>query len=365
VLGSPLRPVVKALSAPTYGAIRGVTSLVGEGLDRALEALGSSLGAHTPSAEYALARAALNGVVGDHLAETHNALAVEMEFLVDGRVVSPEAVSRLTDARGRVVVLVHGSSMDALGWTRHGHDHGAALARDLDATAVYARYNSGLHVSTNGAAMASALDALLAAWPVPVTELTVLGFSMGGLVARSAVRAAEEAALPWRSALRAMVFLGTPHHGAPLERVGNVLGKLLDVSRYSAPLARLPRLRSAGITDLRYGNVLDADWSDGDRFAQGGDGRAPCPLPRGVRCFALAGSTSTEPTALPATPGLRGDGLVPVASALGLHPDPARDLGIPSEFQRVVGGVTHLDLLDRAEVCAQLRAWLAPGAVAG
>jgi hypothetical protein len=34
LLGRPLEGVTKRLTAPTYGAIRGVTSLVGAGLDR-------------------------------------------------------------------------------------------------------------------------------------------------------------------------------------------------------------------------------------------------------------------------------------------------------------------------------------------
>lgn len=37
LLGRPLEGVTKLLSAPTYATIRGVTSVVGVGLDRALE----------------------------------------------------------------------------------------------------------------------------------------------------------------------------------------------------------------------------------------------------------------------------------------------------------------------------------------
>jgi hypothetical protein len=47
-------------------------------------------------------------------------------------------------------VLLHGLCMNDLQWRRAGHDHGRALARDLDYTPVYLRYNSGLHISTNG-----------------------------------------------------------------------------------------------------------------------------------------------------------------------------------------------------------------------
>jgi hypothetical protein len=50
---------------------------------------------------------------------------------------------------------------------------------------------------------------------------------------------------------------------------------ILGVSAYTAPLARLGKIRSAGITDLRYGNLVDEDWAGRDRFAGGGDRRNP------------------------------------------------------------------------------------------
>jgi len=235
-------------------------------------------------------------------------------------------------------------------WLRNGHDHGAALARDLDATAVYALYNSGRHVSTNGDALAHQLQALVDAWPVPVDSLTLVAFSMGGLVARSACRIAELESLAWRTKLGAFAMLGTPHHGSPLERGGNWLDVLLGVSRYSAPLARLGRLRSAGITDLRFGNVLESDWADRDRFAMGQDPRTPVPLPSGVECFAMAGTAKG-----------RGDGLVPIRSALGEHDDAARDLGFP-KAHRATAEVIHLDLLS-ADVYPVLRDWMQRGPI--
>ena len=57
----------------------------------------------------------------------------------------------IPNASGKLVVLVHGLCMNDLQWQREGHDHGAALARDLGYTSVYLHYNSGLHISINGA----------------------------------------------------------------------------------------------------------------------------------------------------------------------------------------------------------------------
>ena len=181
--------------------------------------------------------------------------------------------------------MVHGSCMSDRQWCRSGHDHGAELARDLGYQAVYLHYNSGRHVSTNGREFAGQLESLVSGWPAPLDEIVIVAHSMGGLVTRSACHHAEVSHLTWRAKLRTMVFLGTPHHGAPLERGGNWLDFLLGVSRYSAPLAQLGKIRSAGVTDLRFGNVLDEHWEGRDRFEKGADRRSPLPLPE--RCRVL------------------------------------------------------------------------------
>jgi len=343
----------RGLTGAVYGSVRGVTRLVGLGVDAAL---GSARGDAPRSARREAIVAALNGVVGDHLAASDNPLAIPMRLRRDGRPLElePRALAAaLPDAGGRVLLLVHGACRDDLGWRRGGHEHGAALARDLGLTPVHLHYNTGLHVSTNGRALAALLEALVRAWPVPLEELSVLAHSMGGLVARSACAHAEGAGHGWTRRLRSMVFLGTPHHGAPLERGGSLLHLALGVSRYSAPLARLGRLRSAGVTDLRHGSLLDEDWLGCDRFAPGRRPR-PVPLPTGVRCHAVAGAL------VDGAPGVQllGDGLVSIDSALGRHPDPARDLAFPEERRFVARGVGHLDLLCDAAVYGAIGGWL-------
>jgi pimeloyl-ACP methyl ester carboxylesterase len=334
--GAPAR----LFSAPVYASIRGIAQLVGRGVDFALERLEPILGESASSAERDAVLAVLNGVIGDHLRDTSNPLATTMRLRSEGA------------SRPRIVVLVHGSSMNDRQWSRDGHDHGAALARDLDATAVYVLYNSGLHVSENGRELAAQLEALVAAWPAPVESIALVGHSMGGLVARSACHYAEEARLGWLGKLRALVCIGTPHHGAPLERIGNLVQLLGGVSRYSAPIAKMGRLRSAGVTDLRFGNVVDEHWHGRDRFDEHGDDHRAVPLPDDVACFALAGTTAKSAGGKK----LPGDGLVPVDSALGRDAKTHSAL-FPESHQAIAYGVGHLDLLG-ASVYPRLRAWL-------
>ena len=363
ILGRPLATPVRALMGLVYGPIRGITDLVGGGIDLVLSQVAPLLGESTPCPERperperdALV-AALNGVLGDYLEETKNPLAIQMELRSEGLSLSLESDAlrdAIPHASGKLLVLVHGSSMNDRQWNRLGHDHGAALAKDLGFTPVYLRYNTGLHVSTNGRAFSGLLEDLVANWPVPVEELTLLGHSMGGLVSRSACHIAEVENLRWRTKLRRLVFLGTPHHGSPLERGGNWVDVLLDISAYSAPLARLGQIRSAGVTDLRFGNVRDEDWQGRGRFARSADSRTAMALPKDVACFTIAGTT-----AHPMAERLFGDGLVPKDSALGRNERPDLDLAFPEENQWVATETGHLDLLNRQSVYDKLREWLA------
>jgi pimeloyl-ACP methyl ester carboxylesterase len=246
--------------------------------------------------------------------------------------------------------------MNDLSWRRKGHDHGAALARDLGYTPVYLHYNSGLHVSTNGQAFAGLLEDLVQQWPVSLTEVVLIGHSMGGLVARSACHYGMLARHEWLPSLTRLVLVGTPHHGAPLERGGNWVDMLLGASAYSAPLARLGKIRSAGITDLRFGNLVDEDWNQRDRFELGDDRRAAVPLPEGVACYAIAATTGKAAGDL--SDRLLGDGIVPLASALGRHAKPGLALAFDPPRQWVAYDTNHLDLLSSAAVYAQINRWL-------
>jgi pimeloyl-ACP methyl ester carboxylesterase len=218
-------------------------------------------------------------------------------------------------------------------------------------------YNTGLHISRNGSALASLLERLAAAWPSPLEEIVLVGHSMGGLVARSACHAGGAADHLWRRRLTKLVCIGSPHHGAALERGGHWVDVLLGISRYAAPLGRLGRIRSAGVTDLRFGNVLDEHWQGRDRFACGRDARAGLKLPEDVECYAVAGTRTRAPRGGP----YASDGLVTVDSALGRHRRPELTLAFPGAHQWIALGVGHLDLLGSLDVYEVLRSWLSPG----
>jgi pimeloyl-ACP methyl ester carboxylesterase len=348
VLGKASQQRTKGITGFVYRSVRGVTRLVGASLDTVLGRLAPLLGSVPSSRSREAVIAALNGVLGDHLAASRNPLAIRMQLRRDGRPLElprqalAQAIPRAT---GRVLVLVHGLCMNDLQWRRNGHDHGARLALDSGYTPVYLHYNSGLCVDDNGRAFAGLLEELLKAWPVRVEELAIVAHSMGGLVSRSACHHGRQLKQAWPRRLRSMVFLGTPHHGAPLERAGNWIDIVLGASPYTTAFARLGKVRSAGINDLRHGRLLQDD------------GETPLPLPKGVRCYAVAASVAARSGELRGQ--LLGDGLVPLRSALGQHPDPERDLAFPAARTWVGYGMNHMQLLERRGVYAQVKKWLA------
>jgi hypothetical protein len=363
LLGAPPTGRTRGITGLVYRSIRGMTRLVGGGLDAVLGRLVPLFGEKHSSPEREAVLAALNGVMGDYLEASGNPLAIRMRLRRDGHPLQLDKTalsSAMPHASGRLLVLAHGLCMNDLQWKRQGHDHGAALERDLGYTPVYLHYNSGRHISTNGREFADLLEALLANWPVPVKELAILGHSMGGLLARSAWHYGTAAGHAWPRRLKKLVFLGTPHHGAPMERGGNWIDITLGVSPYTAPLSRLGKIRSAGITDLRHTYLLDEDWHGRDRFARSAGHHAALPLPEGVLCYAIAATTGKQTGDL--KDRLIGDGLVPLASALGCHAERDRNLMFPADRQWIAFGTSHLDLLNRTEVYACLKGWFAGSA---
>ena len=362
----------RGITGLVYKSIHGMTALVAKSIDSALHALQPLFELveqekpGTPEREAVLA--ILNGVMGDRLVATRNPLATPMSLRYRGEALDWRARKVLPQVTGKVVVLLHGLCMNDLQWRvvkpaadgqpAQVNELGATLATELGYTPVYLRYNTGLHVSQNGRELAAQLEQLAAHWPVPVTALSLVGYSMGGLVARSAIHYGQAGAMRWAGQLGDLVCLAAPHHGSPLERAGNLLDVLLGVNPYSAPYGKLIQLRSAGITDLRYGHVVDADWHGHDRFRRKPDSRHQVPLPDGVRCFALAATMAAKRSAL--ADRLVGDGLVPLHSALGQHDDARHTLRFSKAAQCVMYKMNHMAVPAHPAVIQQVREWLAP-----
>jgi pimeloyl-ACP methyl ester carboxylesterase len=315
------KTTTSGLTGLIYKSIRGTTGLVSSAVDKALLSIEPMLSQTDVVSVESNSRqaflAALNGVVGDRLAADNNPLATAMSLRYPN------------DVHGaKILLVIHGLCMNDLQWTSTLEgvviNHAEAVAKAHGFTPIYLRYNTGKPIEENGAELSLKLEELVETWPVAIKEINVLVHSMGGLVIRSAAHHADQSAskLQWRKKLKRIAFLGTPHHGAPLEKAGHWIDLILGTTPYSKPFVALTKLRSAGINNLRDGLVH--------------------PLPRKVALLAVAACTAAKRNK--ATDHVSGDGLVSVNSALGT------EVGFSQEDTKIFFKMNHMQLLGRPEV---------------
>ena len=356
---TPIQHLITSIANITYKNVRRSTQFIGGGLDKILGKLTPMIGEIKTTDDREAIRSVLNGIVGDYLEEKENPLKITMQFRVRSKAISLDSRSlyaTYSNINGKILLMVHGSCMNDIQWTQKEHNHGSALATALDKTPIYLHYNSGCHISSNGQNLNELLEKLVQNWPVPVEEIVIIAHSMGGLVTRSALYYGQQQQQTWTKYLKKMIFLGTPHHGAHLERIGNYLDVILESIPYTKPFARLGKIRSAGVTDLRFGNLIDEDWQGIDRFEIQGDQRQYIPLPKQIECYSIA--AVQEKAKVSVSSRRVGDGLVAIKSALGEHNNPDKSLNFKKKNTWVVYENSHIDLLSNPKVYAKIKEWL-------
>ena len=308
----------------------------------------------------------VNGAVGDTLHARDNGLDLGMRLRFRDAFL-PEDPGELRDALAgvgpRVALFVHGLCATEWSWclaadVYHGDAgacFGALLERDLGYAPLFARYNSGRHVSENGRLLSDAIARVIEALPEPIDELVLFGHSMGGLVIRSACHQGSVDGRSWVSLVKRVFCLGSPHHGAPLEKIGHVLTAVLGA--IDTPGTRIPARilegRSAGIKDLRHGALVDDDWLGRDLDALRDAGARAIPLLEHASYHFLSATVTEDPDHPVAR--IVGDLLVRVPSATG---ERLQHEVFPIETERF-GGVMHHQLQNHPAVYDRIRAALA------
>jgi triacylglycerol lipase len=320
--------------------------------------------------------AVINGLFGDDLDDQSSSLASPMTIRAGAAVLPLERdaltevlTEALPEVGPRICLLVHGLMSTESVWqfpATRSTTYGTLLAGDHAITPLTLRYNTGRHISTNGRELARLLNRLVAAWPVRVREIDLIGHSMGGLVIRSACHYASglwprgrhlPIGRPWTTKVRRVVLIGVPNTGAPLE----VFVNLTSAALWSLPVpaTRLVGLgldhRSAGIKDLRFGAILDEDWQEKEPGALERTRRHQMrPLPR-ADYLVIAGSVTADPEHPLAR--IIGDALVTPSSATGLVEEADGCTLFPGATIRLFPKVTHLALANRPDVYAAIEAW--------
>ncbi|MDO9354977.1 MAG: hypothetical protein Q7T55_14865, partial [Solirubrobacteraceae bacterium] len=269
-----------------------------------------------------------------------------------------DLAANFPDATGKIAVFVHGLCETDEAWRGfppRADDprvpFGRRMQLELGYTPLFVRFNSGLHISDNGRNLALLLEDVFAGWPVPAEEVTLIGHSMGGLIARSACHVAEGTDLRWGPAVKHVFCLGTPHTGADLERGVHLLDWALGQATESRAFSRALRMRSAGIKDLRFGSCSEADWHGQDPDAFFVDRCEEVPFLPHAAYYFIGATLSPEPLGR-----VFGDLLVRAPSAAGI----GRTKRLPFEVDngRALAGLNHFDLLSHPDVYEQIRLWI-------
>ncbi len=264
--------------------------------------------------------------MGNILAENQYPLAIDMSFRENGQDITVEDLNlkRKLVGKGRhVVVFVHGLMGNEILWQVSTDTdetvpkYGTYLEKELGITPIYIRYNTGLHISENGKSLDRLLQQLFDIYGEEINQITLLGYSMGGLVVRSAGYYADQHHHSWLSRLSSVILMSVPNEGAYLEQLGHFTTFILKT------IPNLPtRLvgqaldqRSDGIKDLRHGWMVEEDWQHPDNHGLRQVQRTPVnPLP-GVSYHLIAGTIAQDEMSLFAL--FFGDGLVSKFSAMG------------------------------------------------
>jgi len=332
-----------------------------------------------------LSRSVLNGIVGDYLEKEHNPLAIEMAFYHQNQalVLDQSLAQQVTQATdkpieqqrisNKVIVLIHGltnletvwdlkpdstdandldqrapSEIEALS---NKDNYGRRLQDEFGFTPFYLRYNTGLSIKENGEKLNDLLSDLESAYPIPIDEMVLMGFSMGGLLIRSAQKLAQDSKASWLDKLSNCYYIGTPHEGSPLEKFGHLTSSIVRyIPRdYISHWADWIDLRSQGIQDLKDG-LLHLK----DENAQPGEDD---PYEQSVRCGSfsshaqhhfVSGALSSNKDSI--LNKYFGDALVRHSSA---HPISAPEDSKKAHFN----GIPHVPLAHSETVYQQLRQW--------
>jgi hypothetical protein len=345
--GEPTRRVHDTVSGLVYGAIRLAGAAVGVAVDARLPV--ERRGADS-------VQAIVNGLWGDALGRHEERLGITMGVRdAAGTPVSPDRdlAAAFPTASAHLVVLVHGLVKTERCW-RGAEGHGgiyAALEDHPGLTPVAVRYNSGLRVSQNGEKLASLLEEVVSAWPVPVRSIALVGHSMGGLVVRSACALARAAGHRWIDGVHSVVAIATPHRGAPLEKAVNLAAWCLGVAPETRPLGDFLNGRSVGIKDLRFGAIAEEDWSQHDPDALLANTVADHPLLPGIDHHFITSVVTSRPSH-PIGMAL-GDLLVRAVSGSGGRRADTADVVL-------LGGLNHFEVLHQSEVIDRVMGWVEP-----
>ena len=367
----------KVIAQSVYQAVRGVNEgvrMLVNGVTAPLEDL-TEMFADAPEFEHDTMKkvtwgvdqlqAFANGYGGHYFRSRNNPLEIQMHLRVDGQEVplTKEALQRARpNASPKVAVLVHGLACTEWVWGMKSDefygdaklDFAQRLENDCGYTSLYVRYNSGRPIAESAQDLNELLQALTAVYPVEISEIVLLGHSMGGLVIRGAAHRANIEGNAWVNSLKKVFCIGSPHLGLPVEQSANALGELFSRIPTAATevIGEIFQTRSDGIKDLRYGYTVEEGKAELNTTELSEGGILALPCVDGVAYYSLAATLMEDPEH-PVSRFL-GDWLVRLPSAKG----EASTESLAFDDHKFFGGMNHIALANHPSVYDTVRGWL-------
>ena len=304
-----------------------------------------------------------NGIFGDSLEKHQSSFSIQMRIYGKNK---PLTLSKkkLNEAglprSGKICLLAHGMCGSEKGWNFKedpSRNYGSLLEKDKGFTPLFLRYNSGLHISENGKRLSDLLEQLVLYYPVKITELVLVGHSMGGLVFRSACYYGEKEQKSWVKQVKKIFYLGSPHLGNHFELLGKITTSILSLipNPITKAIVKLGDLRSAGIKDLRHGYITEEEWSseNADKLFYWHENKTP--LLKSAKHFLICGTIAKDADSKWGR--ILGDGVVHPSSATGRSLFTSSPIPFVKDHCKTFAGTSHIELQKSLRVYEQILAW--------
>lgn len=216
----------------------------------------------------------LNGFAGHVLHENNDPRAIKMSFRFENSDITINEMQNIYDFskhEGKICILIHGLFGNEWMWKKKSEQSkpklGDLLEQDNNYTVLYLRYNTGLHISENGRMLSNLLEVFSEKFKSEISEINLIGHSMGGLLIRSAGYYAGIQRQDWTQFIKKIFLIGVPNKGSYLAQTAefmNELFKKADISKDEL-ISSFIDIRSNGIKDLAHAYLTDEDWLNSNK----------------------------------------------------------------------------------------------------
>ncbi len=217
-----------------------------------------------------------NKVISSILGSSHDSLLsfskIKLSLRINNEDVSVETC--LENFRNsnlqKAILYIPGLFCDEKLWIKTSEDDGGLGDYYLNKGyyPFYIRYNQGAHISENGKLLEELIRKIYE--QSPNIDLSIISYSQGGLVLRSALYYAKDKNETYVKKIKKIVLISSPNGGSYIEKIGFWAGIIMQASPfwYLKIAGIIGNLRSDAIKDLSHGVIREYDWKTGNQVSR-------------------------------------------------------------------------------------------------